>query len=540
MPITAEEYDARLAAQRRTRVLAEVAEALAHELDVPPPVTEVRHSTTGTRPLLGVEALELARRVYYEGYGSFRDCARAIIEAGLCEDVTRHSQDPETVIGGRLLNWWRRERWPKRPTRHTFALRDAAHEGGLFRSERLCRGLATGSGPTPRGKPCRQSAMLDSDYCWLHDPRPEYDERRRRIGAHFAVRRAADMVPVAPFQDFLERERGRLLAEASARGSVHANMRGWRYVSAELGLDASIIGRIMQGTHNGAAMRTGKGVQGMIRAKTVRKYLAGAGVSFEDLYGFEPPVVSDLSTFACPRCGGSKNSASTMCRACFETRGTPCPYVNRHGRTCGILTEHPSGYCHKCRRTLSGAKRVKRPHKPPKVSLVEGPTSVLALDEYLRAPSFEWIACKLWAAGASSGYLDRRSLACGLSKFFATRGVDGSAPDFLARLVEHHGEPRWPARDPGLLLENLPFLVPFAPFHTWLRDCHAAVGGPARGSIKLLSGYVGMDYKTGQLGQWLRGVNGDGTPRMFVNRSIVERALSGWGDGTLLDLYLEA
>jgi hypothetical protein len=540
MPITAEEHDARLAAQRRTRVLGDVAEALAHELDVPPPVTEVKHSTTGTRPLLGVEALELARRVYYEGYGSFRDCARAIIEAGLCEDVTRHSQDPETVIGGRLLNWWRRERWPKRPTRHTFALRDAAHEGGLFRSGRLCRGLATGSGPTPKGKPCRQSAMLDSDYCWLHDPRPEYEERRHRIGAHFAARRALDMVPVAPFQDFLEAERERLLAQARARGSVHHNMRGWRYVSAELGLDASIIGRIMRGTHNGAAMRTGKGLQGAIRAKTVRKYLASASVSFEDVYGFEPPVVSDATVSVCPRCGGRKNAVSVVCRACYETRGTRCPYVNRYGETCGILTEHPSGYCHKCRRTLSGAKRVNRPYRRGRTSLVEGRTSVLALDEYLRAPSFEWIACKLWAAGTSSGYLDRRSLAGGLSKFFVTRGVDGSAPDYLARLVERHGEPRWPARDPGLLAENLPALIPFAPFHAWLSDCHATVGGPAHGSIKLLSGYVGIDNHSGRLGKMLRGVNHNGVRLVFVHRDVVERALRGWGDRTLVELYLEA
>lgn len=83
----------------------------------------------------------------YQGYspttlqhGTLADAARAIVAADLAD-----TQDV-TVVRERLQTSWARERWPKRSTRATFEIRDTTHDGGLYRSPRLCVGETSGKG----------------------------------------------------------------------------------------------------------------------------------------------------------------------------------------------------------------------------------------------------------------------------------------------------------------------------------------------------------------------------------------------------------
>jgi hypothetical protein len=187
---SAGEHAARQAAARRARALQALVDVVESsvELEIPAPVTEVRPGR-GVVPRLGADAFEMARKVYYLNHGSMMDAARAIIAAGLSD--TRDL----VQVRERLQTWWARERWPKRQTTQTFAIRDAAHDGGLYRSERLCIGQASGNGPAPKGKKCGQSALRDSDYCLHHDPRPEYVEARRRQATRLARPTATNTPP---------------------------------------------------------------------------------------------------------------------------------------------------------------------------------------------------------------------------------------------------------------------------------------------------------------------------------------------------------
>jgi hypothetical protein len=255
---TADAHKARQAASRRAAALEGLTSAIEHAdaLKIPPPLTQIRRRKHGVAPTLNVQALELARQVYYLHHGSLADAARAIIAAGLSDtpDVT-HVRD-------RLGTWWARERWPKRPLTQTFAIRDANHDGGLYRSKRSCIGSATGNGPAPKGATCPQSPLLDSEYCFHHDPREKYVKARQQQARRLAESRSYDMVALEPFRRWMDRERRRLLAQA--RGKVHPNNTGWGLLATELGIDLSVIGRMRNGTHNGAATRKGAARTGTI------------------------------------------------------------------------------------------------------------------------------------------------------------------------------------------------------------------------------------------------------------------------------------
>jgi hypothetical protein len=144
------------AARRRSRALEGLIDAIdsSSQLVVPDPVErkDMRPGKAGP-PKLPLEAFELARQVYYLQHGTLSDAARAVIAAG-------HSETADhVVVFERLKTWWTNRGWPRRPTDATFAIRDANGDGGLFRSERICNGVATGSGPAPKGKACTQSAL---------------------------------------------------------------------------------------------------------------------------------------------------------------------------------------------------------------------------------------------------------------------------------------------------------------------------------------------------------------------------------------------
>lgn len=520
--LSAGDHAARQAAARRARALQALADVVENsvELEVPTPVTEIRPGRGGLIPKLGAEAFEMARKVYYLNHGSMMDAARAIIAAGL-SDTTDLVQVRE-----RLQTWWARERWPKRQTTQTFAIRDAVHDGGLYRSERLCIGEASGNGPAPKGKKCGQSALRDSDYCFHHDPRPEYIEARRRQAARLARSRGADMVPLDPFCRWMQRERRRLLAEARRRGDVHPNNTGWSLLAAWMQIDQTLIGRMLEGRHNGAAKRKGRRKR-TIRASTVVRYLGPTGISFAAIYGFEPPPRRDPRATTCPSCGGRKGYGSQLCRPCHDAAGSPCSYVNRAGRRCNVPTKHPSGICAKCR------KITERVHKPRtgRPSFVSIPILILALGEYRDIPVHAWVARRMWATnagGVRDVFKSQKSLVGSLVKQFAKRGIATTtqAEAAYVRLTAHHGAIEWPTTDTSRL--EVAGIVPFAPFGQWLAMRHRELG-----SYKAVGDRLHMNPDN--ISKWLRGVP---QPKLAVRRATVDHALALWNDGTnFRDVY---
>ena len=484
-------------------------------------MTHVPQRKGGVAPKLPPEAFELARQAYYLHHGTIRDCARSVIDAGYSdtEDVA--------VVSDRLRTWWERERWPKRATLQTFAIRDANHDGGLYRSQRICIGEATGSGPAPKGKQCPQSALSDSEYCFHHDPRPEYVQARRIQAARLAQARGFDMVAIEPLRRWMDGERERLLAQARTAGRVHPNNSGWCLLARAMHLDQSVIGRMMQGTHNGGAKRAGRGPTDTIRASTVVRYLEPTGVDFADIYGFEPPARIDERRLTCPRCGARKNHASKVCRGCHEAKGSRCSYVNGRGKRCNVMTSHESAVCAKCRRITE------RVHKPRvgRSSYVSVPMLILATGEYRDLPNVAWVARRMWAtnaAGVRDVFKSQKVLAGSLVKQFRRRGWSTAAEAARARatLVAEHGEVPWPAHDGRVELEAAG-MVPFAPFSRWL-----AARRDELGSYAQLARRIHMNPDN--LSQWLRGA----VPKSTVRRATVDSALAAWGDGTTFkDLY---
>lgn len=515
---TAEQFRERQDVERRVGALDAIAAVGAVELEVPPPVLEIIVKERGKAPLLSAEAFELARQVYYLQQGSLADAARAIIATDLSDTGN------VTTVRERLQTWWRRERWPKRPHAAMVTIRDANHDGGLHRG-RLCKGTTTGRAAAPAGTPCRQTALVDSDYCPQHDPRPEYVERRRQLGLKFRDKRLADQVPLAPFQRWCDRERRRLLAEArSSEKRVHPNAEGWGMLAERLGI--SQLTRYALGYR-----KRGKEVT-EIRASTVERYLAKVDVTFRDVYGFDPPAIERGKGNACPECGGRKNPGSTTCRPCWETSiGKPCPYVNRAGRLCGTPAKHESGYCGAHRRIL---ERVPRP-RTGRASFVTVPMLILATEEYVEGmPNLSWVANCMWdvnAAGVCDVFKSRRSLASALVKQFRKRGWKSLAVvrQAKAELVAEHGPVEWPEGRGEVPLETAG-MVPFEPFLEWLRERHAELGSYAKLSRRIR---VNPD----NLSRWLQGAE----EKTTVRRATVEVALEHWGDGTrFADLYVGA
>lgn len=520
---TAEEHTAGQAAARRAGALQALTGALqeAAALEIPPPVTNIVRRKLGVAPKLPAEAFELARQVYYLHHGTMMDCARSVIDAGLSDT------EDLVMVKERLGTWWEREEWPKRATLQTFAIRDANHDGGLYRSPRICVGEATGSGPAPKGKKCPQSALNDSEYCFHHDPRAEYVKARRIQAARLAEARGFDMVPIAPLQRWMDDERKRLLAQARTAGRVHPNNVGWCLLARAMHLDQSVIGRMLQGKHNGGATRAGRGPTDTIRASTVVRYLEPTGVAFRDIYGFDPPARSDERPLICPRCGSRKNHASKVCRGCHEAEGSPCSYVNRRGKRCNVTTTHESGVCAKCRRITE------RVHKPRfgRAGYVSVPMLILATGEYRDLPNLAWVARRMWAANAAGVrdvFKSQKVLASSLVKQFRRREWSSTADASRAHtaLVAEHGEVPWPEQSGQVELEAAG-MVPSAPFAQWLAERRDELGSYAQLARRI---HMNPD----NLSTWLQGT----VPKTTVRRATVDRALEAWGDGTTFkDLY---
>lgn len=516
-PMTPERFRERQDVERRVESFDALAAVTAVELEVPPPVEEVIVKERGKAPKLSAEAFELARQVYYLQQGSLADAARAIIASELSDtsDVTK--------VRERLQNWWRRERWPKRPHAAMVTIRDANHDGGLYRG-RLCKGETTGRAAAPAGTPCRQTALDDSDYCPQHDPRPEYVERRRQLALRFRDRRLADQVPLEPFQRWCDTERKRLLEAARSSGRrIHPNNEGWGLLAEKLGIDISQLTRYALGYRKRGKLVT------EIRAKTVVRYLSKAGVTFRDVYGFDPPTVERGVGKTCPECGGSKNSGSKTCRRCWEASlGEPCPYVNRAREVCGVPTRHESGLCAAHRRIV---ERVPR-SRTGRASFVTAPMLILATEEYVEGiSSLSWVASAMWdvnAAGVCDVFTRRSSLASALVKQFRKRGwrtVD-DVSRANAELVAEHGSVPWP-RERGDAPPEAAALIPFEPFLRWLRERHGELG-----SFAALSRRIRMNPDN--LSRWIRGPERKAT----VRRATVDAALEQWGDGVVFaDLY---
>ena len=341
-------------------------------LEAPEPVVAVAERKRGVAPKLSVEALELARQVYYLQHGTRPDAARAIVAAGLADT------DDTGIVSDRLQTWWERERWPQRSRLADQAIRDAARDG-LCRGDRQCQGRTTGNGAALGGEPCGLTAMDQSDFCMGHDPRPEFVAKRREHGLRLARAREADGVPRAPFVQWCHERRVELLAEARGRGDrVDPKDKGWGRLAHELDVDASVLTKLIKGTHSGAREREGKGPSDTVRASTIERYLEHAGVNFRDVYGFDAPSFRVEHRCAC---GKRKNAASTLCMSCYEeTLGAPCVYIDRRGERCPRVTRHSSSHCGVHRQMIQRQANPKP--RNGKQSALSTPMLVLALGEY--------------------------------------------------------------------------------------------------------------------------------------------------------------
>lgn len=513
------EYAERQAAARRGRSLAAFVDAVeaSSELQIPEPITEVK-ARFGTTPQLSAEAFELARQVYYLNHASIRDAARAVIAAGLAQ-----TDDLEKVVG-QLKAWWDRHRWPRRSTLATFAIRDANNDGGLYRSERLCRGLTTGTGPAPAGKSCGMSAMGDSDYCFGHDPRSEFVAARAEISKRLQAASRVDYVPIKPFADWCEKTRLKMLDDAKRGGEkVHFNTKGWGMLSDALQVDQSQLTRLVKGvTSRGEPVTT-------VSASLIVRWLdCMGGVSFEDIYGFAPPTKpATPERLICPQCDGPKNSASKICRECFDASGDACKYVNRRGEQCGTKTKHKSGYCCKCRQIVFRERVDERVSKP---AFVSNPMLTLATGAYAETPRLVRIGQRMWevnACGVSDVFSSQKTLTGSLRKQFRKRGW--TTPEAIAaahvELVAAHGEVPWPKEGEDVPLSTAALLPP-EPYIAWLQARYDELGTYGELAQRLR---VSAD----DLSRRLRGLDDS-----MVLRNAVDQALIYWGDGTRFeDIY---
>ncbi|MBN8868013.1 MAG: hypothetical protein J0H98_10710 [Solirubrobacterales bacterium] len=453
-------------ARRLADALAQITAPAEGDLQVPPPVVAIEERKVGTKPLLTVEALELARKTYYEQGATLAETARTLLRA----EVVADTNDVDKVYG-RLQTWWAREGWPRRSMMDTFRIRDANHDGGLFRSNRKCIGVATGNGRAEKGAPCGESPLPDSDYCASHDPRPQYVEARKKAVEKLLAGRKATMVTIGPLAEELERRCELELTAAKAAGKkVHHNSTGRGLVAAKIGIDNTAFGRLL-----GQPRSDGRGPLTHVTVKTVLKCLAPfEDVSFEDLYGHPPPESNQCSV--CPSCGGRKTPAAKTCRTCHDdsTFSQRCRHTTRSGRRCPVTTEHPTGYCSKCRTTIFRVRvpSTRQSHLHPKLVL-------FALDAFQTVPTLAGVARRIWATNAAdvrAVYTTRRTLESGLVKTFRNHrwtSCTYAAEQARLRLEVDHGPVAWPEI---LGDEDIGGTLQAGPFIGWLRVQVAAAG----------------------------------------------------------------
>lgn len=115
-----------------------------------------------------------------------------------------------------------------------------------------------------KGKPCEHRALMDSEYCWAHDPRHELE--RQAITARMRRRRPeVAMLPMGPFAAWLR-----------ALRDEHGSMRE----VARL-LDAPYTALCSYAKGNG----TNKRPKPLVSVATVRRYAERAGTTVEAIYG---------------------------------------------------------------------------------------------------------------------------------------------------------------------------------------------------------------------------------------------------------------
>lgn len=510
-----------------------LSKAVSIELEVPPAVTELPPVPTGPGFRMGAEAYELARQVYYEQHGSMMDAARAILAAGLAPDT-----ENVIVVHGRLQTWWESRRWAKRPTNATFAIRDANHDGGLYRGERACAATTSGNGPMPKGMPCGHTALEDSQFCYHHDPR--FEAKRRKQTAKMTASRRHGLVPLGPFYEWADRERKRLLEEARAAGDIrHPNDEGWGRLAAAIGVTPTGLWRAITGVHSRKAKDGGGNeIRSKVKARTVIRYVEPLGFTFEDVYGYPPP--DDIGAAVrqiCPECGGVKNPESKLCRPCHEaTLGDPCTYTSKHGRRCSVRTRRESGLCQKHEVFANKIRKPRSEYNYRTGFFKKHPEVVIyALDEYRRCPELAWVAKRMWACNVGDvrgHYSKLNSLTGQLVKDFRKAGWDTDEAREAAyrELRREHGAPVWPAPDQPLAAGGL---LPFAPFRNWLIERVEQVGR-YRGVYKELGAMLTMDPYL--LSEYVRG-EGKAKNKRTVRRERVEDALAAWGGYTVDDLY---
>lgn len=456
-------------AELEDRRLAKALDGLTHALqeepnEIPARVVEII-PRRGMTPNLSVEAIELARQTYFERHGTLADAARAIIAADLVDDTGSYA-----VVYDRLKNWWRRESWPRRSTKNNFRIRDANHEGGLFRGTRLCGGVATGNGLAIAGEPCGETALADSDFCPWHDPRPEYESLRKKRVDRMLEGRRKTLVPVGPLREVLDHHRKRLLAEEQQQeNGAHHNSNGVGALARTTGLDASVLVKLLGGQRGTRKPLT------VVTVKTAQKCLDPLGEDFETVYGFPPPPGKEAN-LTCPSCGSEKTAAARTCRDCFEksTYKNRCRHVTSSGHRCPVTTDSPSGYCSKCRKQILHVRVKGHQGRFAHPELV-----MYALDAHRSNPAAISIARRLWltdAAGARNIYASREALRGELVKLFGKhRWRDGSyaASKSLECLLANHGPIEWPDPDEKYLTDGE---LPSGPFIGWLRVQVAKTG----------------------------------------------------------------
>lgn len=506
--------------ERDARLLERLQEALEEPIEIPEPIAEIKIIGPGHGPMLSVEALELARQVYYLRHGTIPDAAAAIIAADLTEATDRQ------IVVDRVRHLFDREGWPKRSRKASMAIRDAS-VGGLYRSDRRCIGVTTGMGPQPAGEECHQSPLRDSEYCFHHDPRPEYVEKRRLQALHLQAARRRDMVPLEPFIEWAKKRRVELLAKARESGEkVHHNDRGWGRLANALGIDQSMLHRL---TINEGSRGVDKQT---IRAATIVRYLENVDETFEDIYGFPPPSTKDHDSRICGGCGNEKSPGARMCWDCTVSLDTKqCAYVNRKNVRCPQRTRHETGYCYHCRKIVFHIAKTPK----PKPAWLTDKMVLFALDEFRRHPSHAWVAAVLRAHdvdGIRHVYKNLAALTGSLVKYFAKRRWR-EPDDFkgaYAMLEEKIGVVKW---DPPVAEFEVPGNLPCEPFNEFLVRFWASA--PRRhGAFGEVAKELGID--AGDLSARVKGAGN--RSRRSVGRVTVEKVLAAIDDGTTItDLY---
>jgi hypothetical protein len=126
----------------------------------------------------------------------------------------------------------------------------------------ICKGVRMQ--PPGKGKPCNHHALMDSEYCWSHDPRFELD-RQAQAAKMRARKPTVPMLPAEPFSAWL--------------GVLYSELGTWKAVAAVIGADCSAAHRWADGVQN----QNGKPLE-RISVRVVKRSAENAGTTIEAIY----------------------------------------------------------------------------------------------------------------------------------------------------------------------------------------------------------------------------------------------------------------